>query len=136
MFKCPKKVNLTLASLGITPTPVFIDSKNLEVKIIWIFILRAIPFISQIFLPISVKIFWEKLLKKRTLISKNLNFSSKFLNSVFYYWIINFRRDHKMALVQLPDVEQAINALIELHNYKLADNAHLRVSFSKKGITV
>uniref|UniRef100_A0AC35FXF4 RRM domain-containing protein n=1 Tax=Panagrolaimus sp. PS1159 TaxID=55785 RepID=A0AC35FXF4_9BILA len=47
-----------------------------------------------------------------------------------------FQRDHKMALVQLPDAEQAINALIELHNYKLADNAHLRVSFSKKGITI
>lgn len=41
-----------------------------------------------------------------------------------------------MALVQLESVEIAINALVELHNYKLAENAHLRVSFSKKGIKV
>ncbi|TMS32290.1 hypothetical protein L596_000152 [Steinernema carpocapsae] len=45
-----------------------------------------------------------------------------------------FPKDHKMALVQLDDVESAINALIEMHNYKLAENAHLRVSFSKSGI--
>uniref|UniRef100_A0AC34R3D3 RRM domain-containing protein n=1 Tax=Panagrolaimus sp. JU765 TaxID=591449 RepID=A0AC34R3D3_9BILA len=47
-----------------------------------------------------------------------------------------FQRDHKMALMQLEDTETAINALIEMHNYKLADNAHLRVSFSKKGINL
>ncbi|KAH7720861.1 polypyrimidine tract-binding protein 1 [Aphelenchoides avenae] len=47
-----------------------------------------------------------------------------------------FQRDHKMALMQLEDVETAINALIEMHNFKLADNAHLRVSFSKKGLKV
>jgi polypyrimidine tract-binding protein 1 len=47
-----------------------------------------------------------------------------------------FQRDHKMALLNLDDVETAINALIEMHNFKLADNAHLRVSFSKKGIKV
>ncbi|KAK0394175.1 hypothetical protein QR680_000603 [Steinernema hermaphroditum] len=45
-----------------------------------------------------------------------------------------FPKDHKMALVQLEDVETAINALIEMHNFKLAENAHLRVSFSKSGI--
>ncbi|KAI1728194.1 RNA recognition motif domain-containing protein [Ditylenchus destructor] len=47
-----------------------------------------------------------------------------------------FQRDHKMALAQLEDVETSINALVEMHNYKLADNAHLRVSFSKKGLKV
>jgi polypyrimidine tract-binding protein 1 len=47
-----------------------------------------------------------------------------------------FQRDHKMALAQLEDVESSINALVEMHNYKLADNAHLRVSFSKKGLKV
>lgn len=47
-----------------------------------------------------------------------------------------YRNDHKMALVQLDDVDKAINALTEMHNYKLADNAHLRVSFSKKGLSV
>ncbi|VDN05245.1 unnamed protein product [Thelazia callipaeda] len=45
-----------------------------------------------------------------------------------------FPKDHKMALLQLNDVETAINALIEMHNLKLAENAHLRVSFSKSGI--
>jgi hypothetical protein len=45
-----------------------------------------------------------------------------------------FPKDHKMALLQLDDVEQSIDALIAMHNFKLADNAHLRVSFSKSGI--
>lgn len=45
-----------------------------------------------------------------------------------------FPKDHKMALLQLSDVGTAINALIEMHNFKLAENAHLRVSFSKSGI--
>lgn len=41
-----------------------------------------------------------------------------------------------MALAQLENVDDAINALIAMHNYKLADNAHLRVSFSKKGLNI
>ncbi|KAI6242681.1 hypothetical protein M3Y99_00173600 [Aphelenchoides fujianensis] len=44
-----------------------------------------------------------------------------------------FQRDHKMALVQLEDVETAIEALIAMHNHKLADNAHLRVSLFEEG---
>uniref|UniRef100_A0A1I8BXM1 RRM domain-containing protein n=1 Tax=Meloidogyne hapla TaxID=6305 RepID=A0A1I8BXM1_MELHA len=40
-----------------------------------------------------------------------------------------------MALVQLEDVETAVSFLVAMHNYKLAENAHLRVSFSKKGMT-
>jgi polypyrimidine tract-binding protein 1 len=43
-----------------------------------------------------------------------------------------FQRDHKMALIQLADVEDAVGALVEMHNFKLAESAHLRVSFSKK----
>ncbi len=39
-----------------------------------------------------------------------------------------------MALIQFDDIETAIDALIVMHNYKLAENAHLRVSFSKSGI--
>uniref|UniRef100_A0A914H8N2 RRM domain-containing protein n=1 Tax=Globodera rostochiensis TaxID=31243 RepID=A0A914H8N2_GLORO len=45
-----------------------------------------------------------------------------------------FQKDHKMALLLLEDVESAINFLVTMHNYKLAESAHLRVSFSKKGI--
>ncbi|CAA85411.3 RRM domain-containing protein [Caenorhabditis elegans] len=45
-----------------------------------------------------------------------------------------FPKDHKMALCQLEDIETAIDALIAMHNHKLAENAHLRVSFSKSGI--
>ena len=45
-----------------------------------------------------------------------------------------FRRDHKMALLQMSTVEEAIQALIDLHNYNLGENHHLRVSFSKSTI--
>ena len=34
----------------------------------------------------------------------------------------------------MEDIETAIDALIKMHNHKLAENAHLRVSFSKSGI--
>jgi hypothetical protein len=43
-------------------------------------------------------------------------------------------KDHKMALMQLPTVDEALEGLIHMHNFKLAENAHLRVSFSKSGI--
>lgn len=39
-----------------------------------------------------------------------------------------------MALLQLESVDVALEALIVMHNFKLAENAHLRVSFSKSGI--
>ncbi|XP_035393703.2 polypyrimidine tract-binding protein 2 isoform X5 [Cygnus atratus] len=45
-----------------------------------------------------------------------------------------FQRDHKMALLQMSTVEEAIQALIDLHNYNLGENHHLRVSFSKSTI--
>ncbi|XP_073499338.1 polypyrimidine tract-binding protein 2 isoform X2 [Phyllobates terribilis] len=45
-----------------------------------------------------------------------------------------FFQDHKMALLQMSTVEEAIQALIDLHNYNISDNHHLRVSFSKSTI--
>ncbi|KFO81562.1 Polypyrimidine tract-binding protein 3, partial [Cuculus canorus] len=45
-----------------------------------------------------------------------------------------FQRDCKMALIQLGSVEEAVHALIELHNHDLGENHHLRVSFSKSTI--
>ncbi|KAG9486589.1 hypothetical protein GDO78_006780 [Eleutherodactylus coqui] len=45
-----------------------------------------------------------------------------------------FQKDRKMALIQLGSVEEAIAALIDLHNHDLGDNHHLRVSFSKSMI--
>lgn len=44
------------------------------------------------------------------------------------------RKDRKMALIQLGTVEEAIQALTELHNHDLGENHHLRVSFSKSTI--
>ncbi|XP_015250981.1 PREDICTED: polypyrimidine tract-binding protein 3 isoform X1 [Cyprinodon variegatus] len=45
-----------------------------------------------------------------------------------------FQKDRKMALLQLASVEEAIEALIELHDHQLDHNQHLRVSFSKSTI--
>ncbi|XP_052556778.1 polypyrimidine tract-binding protein 3 isoform X1 [Tympanuchus pallidicinctus] len=45
-----------------------------------------------------------------------------------------FQRDCKMALIQLGSVEEAVHALIELHDYDLGENHHLRVSFSRSTI--
>uniref|UniRef100_A0A3B4Y7R6 Polypyrimidine tract binding protein 3 n=1 Tax=Seriola lalandi dorsalis TaxID=1841481 RepID=A0A3B4Y7R6_SERLL len=42
--------------------------------------------------------------------------------------------DRKMALMQLASVEEAIEALIHLHDHQLDHNQHLRVSFSKSTI--
>lgn len=42
-----------------------------------------------------------------------------------------FVRDRKMALIKLTSVDEAIRCLVYLHNYKLSDTNHLRVSFSK-----
>lgn len=46
----------------------------------------------------------------------------------------NCRKDRKMALIQMSSVEDAIQALIDLHNHDLGENHHLRVSFSKSTI--
>lgn len=48
--------------------------------------------------------------------------------------VFSFSRDRKMALIQMSTVEEAIQALIDLHNYNMGGNQHLRVSFSKSTI--
>ncbi|XP_055678815.1 polypyrimidine tract-binding protein 2 isoform X15 [Lutzomyia longipalpis] len=45
-----------------------------------------------------------------------------------------FPKDRKMALLQLGSVEEAVLALIKMHNYQLSESNHLRVSFSKSNI--
>jgi len=48
--------------------------------------------------------------------------------------VSNFRffpKDRRMALMQLGTVEEAIISLIKLHNKKLNESSHLRVSFAK-----
>ncbi|XP_017293084.1 polypyrimidine tract-binding protein 1b isoform X2 [Kryptolebias marmoratus] len=45
-----------------------------------------------------------------------------------------FQKDHKMALIQMASVEEAIESLIQFHNHDLGENHHLRVSFSKSSI--
>ncbi|XP_050305032.1 polypyrimidine tract-binding protein 2 isoform X2 [Anthonomus grandis grandis] len=45
-----------------------------------------------------------------------------------------FPKDKKMALIQLPTMEEAVIALIKMHNYQLSESNHLRVSFSKSSI--
>ncbi|KAG8185080.1 hypothetical protein JTE90_029695 [Oedothorax gibbosus] len=45
-----------------------------------------------------------------------------------------FPKDRKMALIQMGSIEEAIIALIKMHNYQLSDSSHLRVSFSKSTI--
>ncbi|XP_010085460.1 PREDICTED: polypyrimidine tract-binding protein 3-like, partial [Pterocles gutturalis] len=42
-----------------------------------------------------------------------------------------FQKDYKMALIQLGSVEEAVHALIALHDHDLGENHHLRISFSK-----
>lgn len=48
--------------------------------------------------------------------------------------ISNFRffpKDRRMALMQLNTIEEALICLIKLHNKKLNESSHLRVSFAK-----
>jgi len=48
--------------------------------------------------------------------------------------ISNFRffpKDRRMALIQLASVEESIVCLIKLHNRKMNETSHLRVSFAK-----
>lgn len=47
---------------------------------------------------------------------------------------LRHRKDRKMALMQLASVDEAIEALIALHDHLLDQNQHLRVSFSKSTI--
>ncbi|VVC39894.1 Hypothetical protein CINCED_3A004085 [Cinara cedri] len=45
-----------------------------------------------------------------------------------------FPKDRKMALIQMDSQEEAVAALIKMHNYRLSEQNHLRVSFSKSNI--
>ncbi|XP_014671651.1 PREDICTED: polypyrimidine tract-binding protein 1-like [Priapulus caudatus] len=45
-----------------------------------------------------------------------------------------FPKDRKMALIQMGSLDEAVSALIAMHNYQLGDSNHLRVSFSKSTI--
>ncbi|XP_078043637.1 polypyrimidine tract-binding protein 1 heph isoform X3 [Augochlora pura] len=45
-----------------------------------------------------------------------------------------FPKDRKMALIQMPSMDDAVTALIKMHNYQLSESNHLRVSFSKSNI--
>ncbi|XP_052258288.1 polypyrimidine tract-binding protein 3-like isoform X15 [Dreissena polymorpha] len=45
-----------------------------------------------------------------------------------------FQKDRRMALIEMSSVEEAIIALIAMHNFGLSDTNHLRVSFSKSTI--
>jgi len=42
-----------------------------------------------------------------------------------------FSNNHKMAFIQMQTVEEAINALVLLHNYKI-EGSYIRVSFTTK----
>jgi len=42
-----------------------------------------------------------------------------------------FQKDRRMALIQLGSIEEAVGALMRLHNTKLSETNHLRVSFSR-----
>jgi len=45
-----------------------------------------------------------------------------------------FQKDRKMALIQMDSVDEAIAGLIAMHNYQMAENMHLRCTFSKATI--
>ncbi|KAL7887348.1 hypothetical protein AOLI_G00050690 [Acnodon oligacanthus] len=54
-----------------------------------------------------------------------------FTNSGGTVKAFKFFQDRKMALIQMSSIEEAIQCLIDLHNYNMGNNHHLRVSFSK-----
>ncbi|CAH0384632.1 unnamed protein product [Bemisia tabaci] len=45
-----------------------------------------------------------------------------------------FPKDRRMALIQLGSVDEAVSALVKMHNFQLSEQSHLRVSFSKSNI--
>jgi len=45
-----------------------------------------------------------------------------------------FNNDRKMALIEMSTVEESTHALMGLHNYRIGDSLHMRVSFSKSTI--
>lgn len=63
---------------------------------------------------------------------------TQWFNSVLPIWsstsFVFHTRDRKMALLQMSTVEEAIQALIDLHSYDMGRGHRLRVSFSKSTI--
>lgn len=57
-----------------------------------------------------------------------------FVFFLFVSFFSTFSKDRKMALLQLGSVEEAVLALIKMHNFQLSESNHLRVSFSKSNI--
>jgi hnRNP-L/PTB/hephaestus splicing factor len=48
--------------------------------------------------------------------------------------IANFRffpKDRRMALIQMDSTDESLICLMRVHNYKLSESSHLRVSFAK-----
>ena len=39
-----------------------------------------------------------------------------------------------MALVQFETLDQAVEALVHMHNFRMSDKMHLRVSFSRSDV--
>lgn len=54
--------------------------------------------------------------------------------TIFFIFFGIYSKDRKMALLQLSSVDEAVLALMKMHNYQLSDSNHLRVSFSKSNI--
>ncbi|VDO77504.1 unnamed protein product, partial [Schistosoma margrebowiei] len=48
--------------------------------------------------------------------------------------IKSFKADKKMALIEFANLEEAVSALITMHNYPIEENMHIRVSFSKSAL--
>ena len=71
-----------------------------------------------IFNPITVKI-------KLNLNTTTRHNISHFLLLIFQAFKF-FPKDRKMALVQLPTVDDSIASLVQLHNYQLSETSHLR----------
>ncbi|CAH8681724.1 unnamed protein product [Schistosoma rodhaini] len=48
--------------------------------------------------------------------------------------IKSFKADKKMALIEFANLEEAVSALIAMHDYPIEENMHIRVSFSKSAL--
>ncbi|CAH8586526.1 unnamed protein product [Schistosoma turkestanicum] len=64
------------------------------------------------------------------------NLKSIFENGTNYQVsrIKSFKAEKKMALVEFKNLEEAVSALIAMHNYPIEENMHIRVSFSKSAL--
>ena len=144
LSRCLKKASLMPAWRKTSATPHFTGLRSLTQKIIRIFILHRLLFTFLIFphqykMTKSLRLFetpgsmWRasNFFRKYCKVWKMLTWS---LVGDTVKWFIIYRKDKKMALLQLPSVEDAAEALIKMHNHQLRENSHLRVSFSKSTI--